>query len=312
VYYSVNKRLLCVAGLITMLGLLGACIPAAEVMVPEGGVTDQLGRTVKLDDFPRRIVSLAPSNTEILFALGLGERIVGVTEYCDYPEEAEEKEVIGGFSTVDLEKVVSLSPDLILATSMHESEVLPALENRGLAVFVLNPTNLNEVLEAIELVGEVTGATEEANSLVADMEARIFAVTENTEGLSEEQKPRVFFVTWHDPLMTPGSGTRHDELIRMAGGQNIGHDLSGYADISLEAVIEANPEVMIAGVGMGSGEDLPAQFMRTEPRLENTDARLNDRLYEMDVDLAGRPGPRIVDALEKFAQFIHPEIFPAG
>jgi len=305
----VKKRFCCVAILIALLGLLAACTPPAEETVPLGGVTDQLGRTVELDGVPQRIISLAPGNTEILFALGLGDRVVGVTEYCNYPEAAKDKEAIGGFSTVDLERVVTLSPDLILATSMHEEETLPALENRGLTVFALVPTTLDEVLEAISLVGEITGKAEEAAGLVNDMKERISAVTEKTDGLSPDHRPRVFFITWHDPLMTPGSETRHDELIQMAGGVNIARDLSGYADISLEAVVKANPEVIIAGVGMGTGEDLPAQFIRTEPRLGGTDARQNGRVYEIDTDLEGRPGPRIVDALEEFARFIHPELF---
>ena len=304
------KKRLCYFGLlIALLGLLAACAPPAQETVPSGGLTDQLGRTVELDGVPQRIVSLAPSNTEILFALGLDDRVVGVTEYCNYPEAAKDKEVIGGFNTVDLERVVALSPDLILATSIHEDEALPALENRGLTVFALDPTTLDEVLEAIGLVGEITGKVEEAAGLVNDMKERMSAVTEKTDSLSPEQKPRVFFITWHDPLMTPGSGTRHDELIQMAGGVNIARDLTSYADISLEAVIEADPEVMIAGVGMGAGDDLPAQFIRTEPRLGGTDARRNDRVYEVDVDIAGRPGPRIVGALEEFARLIHPELF---
>ena len=109
--------------------------------------------------------------------------------------------------------------------------------------------------------------------------------------------------------MTAGAGTRHDELIRMAGGINIAQKLSGYADISLEAVIEANPQVIIAGVGMGTGEDLPLEFVNNEPRLRNVDAIINHRVYSIDTDLTGRPGPRIVDALEMFAEFIHPELF---
>ncbi len=304
-------RKLCVmsAVIVALMGLSVSCTQRAEETIPQEGVTDQVGRTVKLYSVPQRIVSLAPSNTEVLFALGLEDRVVGVTEYCNYPDAASEKEVIGGYSTVDLEKVVSLSPDLILATSMHQDETLPALENRGLKVFVLDPITIDEVLEAIGLVGEVTGKVEEADALVGDMEERMAAVTDKTEGLSSEERPRVFFVTWHDPLMTPGSGTRHDEMIEMAGGVNIAHELSGYADISLEAVIEANPEVMIAGVGMGSGEALTAQFMENEPNLEITAARRSGRLYEMNVDLAGRPGPRIATAVEEFARFIHPELF---
>ncbi|MDD4984768.1 MAG: cobalamin-binding protein [Dehalococcoidales bacterium] len=307
-----KKKIGCAAVFLAQLGLLVACTPTAGEVVSSCGVTDQLGRTVEFDNVPQRIVSLAPSNTEILFALGLDDRVVGVTEYCDYPAAARDKAVIGGFSTGDLERVVALSPDLVLATSMHEADVLPALEKRGLTVFVLAPATLDEVLESISLVGEVTGKVEEAAGLVNDMNRRISAVTAKTAGLSSEQRPRVFFITWHDPLMTPGSETRHDELIQMAGGVNIARDLIGYADISLEAVIEANPEVMIAGVGMGDGEDLPAQFMRTEPRLGNTEARRNGWIYEVDTDLEGRPGPRIVDALEAFARFIHPELFAGG
>jgi iron complex transport system substrate-binding protein len=239
----------------------------------------------------------------------LGGRVVGVTDYCNYPPEAQGKPSVGGFSTPNIEEVVALSPDLILATSIHEKRIIPQLEGRGMTVFALNPTTLDEVLESITLVGEITGKNEEASQLVAEMRNRIKAVTDRTSALAETEKPRVFYVTWHDPLKTAGSGTRHDELIAKAGGINIAQELPGYADISLEAVIQANPEVIIAGVGMGSGEDLPLEFVKTEPRLGDVDARINNRVYSIDVDLAGRPGPRIVDALEQFAEFMHPELF---
>lgn len=293
-----------------LLSLLTACpSPPKEATSFPIEITDQLGRVVKLDRVPQRIISLAPSNTEILFALGLGDRIVGVTDYCDYPPEAKEKPSIGGFSTPNIEKLVALSPDLILATSIHEGRIIPQLEERGMTVLALAPKTLDEVLEAITLVGETIGKEEKASELVAAMQDRIKAVTDKTDTLPQNQRPRVFYITWHDPLMTAGLGTHHDELIRKAGGTNIAQDLTGYADISLEAVIEANPEVMIAGVGMGTGKDLPFQFVATEPRLRNTDARQNNRLYKIDTDLCSRPGPRIVDALEKFAEFIHPELF---
>ncbi|MFH1639123.1 MAG: ABC transporter substrate-binding protein, partial [Chloroflexota bacterium] len=141
------------------------------------------------------------------------------------------------------------------------------------------------------------------------MQDRIKSVTDKTGILGQSQRPGVFCITWHDPLKTAGAGTLHDELIRTAGGENIARNLTGYASINLEAVIEANPEVMVAGVGMGSGADAPLQFALNEPRLENTDARQHNRVYPIDVDLVGRAGPRIVVALEQFAGFIHPELF---
>jgi iron complex transport system substrate-binding protein len=272
-------------------------------------ITDQLGRVVKLDKVPQRIISLAPSNTEILFALGLADKVVAVTDYCNYPPEAKEKPSIGGFSTPNIERVVALSPDLVVATSIHQKQVIPNLEQRGITVFALAPKTLDEVLEAVTLVGRITGKDKEASKLVREMGERIIAITDKTSSLPEAQKPRVFYITWHDPLKTAGAGTLHDELIRKAGGTNIARDLTGYAGITLEAVIDANPEVMIAGVGMGTGADAPLQFALTEPRLRSTDARLNNRVYAIDVDLVGRAGPRIVDALEQFARFLHPELF---
>ena len=292
-------------------GIMAGCPkppPAEEAVSFPIEITDQLGRVVKLEKIPERIISLAPSNTEILFALGLADKLVAVTDYCDYPPEAKEKPSIGGFSTPNIEKVVALSPDLILAAQIQRKKIIPVLEGKGLTILALDPKTLDEVLESITLVGEVTGKGEEASQLVTEMRNRIKAVTDKTDSLPEAQRPRVFYITWHDPLMTPGSDTRHNELIRMAGGTNTARDLTGYAAISLEAVIKADPQVIIAGVGMGSGKDSPFQYVRTEPRLRNVDARINNRVYSIDVDLAGRPGPRIVDALEKFAEFIHPEL----
>ncbi|GAJ12200.1 unnamed protein product, partial [marine sediment metagenome] len=170
---------------------------------------------------------------------------------------------------------------------------------------------LEEVLEAITLAGQCTGKEDEASQLVAEMGNRINAVTDKTANLTKSQRPRVFYVTWHDPLMTVGSKARHDELIGLAGGINIFHDLTDtYPTISLEAVIQANPEIIIAGIGMGSGEDLPLQLALKEPRLRDIDARINDRVYGMPTDFVARPAPRIVDGLEWLAGIIHPEIFP--
>jgi iron complex transport system substrate-binding protein len=272
-------------------------------------IIDQLGRTIALDKPPQRIISLAPSNTEILYALGLADRVIAVTDYCNYPLEAEEKPTIGGFSTPNIEEIVAFSPDLILATSIHETKIIPQLEGKGLIVLALNPKTIDAVLEAILLTGKVAGVEKNAIELVDSMRQRIKAVTDRVAGLTLEQKLRTFYIVWHDPLKTAGSGTLQDELIQKAGGTNIAHGLTDYANISLEVVVRDNPEVIIAGVGHGSGQDQTFQYALAEPRFRDADARRNSRIYAIDSDLSSRPGPRIIEGLEQFAQFIHPELF---
>ncbi len=275
----------------------------------DGNLVDDLGRTIEIDRTPQRIVSLAPSNTEILFALGLGDKVVGVDEYSNYPAEAKAKPKIGGFSTVDIEKVVSLQPDLVLATHMHTKTVIPALEKLGITALALAPTSLEGMLNNFTLVGKITGQDKPAAKLVSDLRKRIEAVTGKTQNLTPEQRPRVLYLTWHDPLWTAGKNTLVDEIIAKTGGQNIAYDLSGDKTIDLESVVSRNPQVIIASVSMGTGEELPWQYVQTEPRLKTTEALLNKRIYKIDGDLIHRASPRIVDALEQVSKFIHPELF---
>jgi len=290
--------------------LLISCDSTPSATTPSGiTVTDQLGRTVTVAPDPQRIISIAPSNTEILFALGLADRIVGVTSYCNFPPEALDKPRIGDFATPNIEEIVAAAPDLILAASIHESTVVPQLESRGLTVVALSPDNLAEVLEAITLTGKITGKDAEAAAVVSGMEDRIKAVTDKTGSLSEAKKPRVFYVVWHDPLMTAGANTFTDELICQAGGTNIAHELEGYPDIGLETVIAADPQVMVAGVGMGEGQDLPLLFLTEEDRLKDTSARRDNRIYAINMDIIGRASPRLVEALDEFARILHPSLF---
>jgi iron complex transport system substrate-binding protein len=292
------------------IGLLASCASPPQSKLPAPTeITDQLGRVVTLGKTPQRIISLAPSNTEILFALGLADRMVAITDYCNYPPEAEAKPTIGGFNTPNIEAIVGLSPDLIMATSIHETKVIPQLEDKGLTVLALNPKTIDDVLEAILLVGRVTGVEANAAKLVDGMRQRLEAVTGRTAQLTTEQRPRTFYIVWHDPLKTAGSRTLQDELIQKAGGINIAHELTDYANISLEVVVRENPEVIIAGVGHGSGQDQTFRYAQAESRLRDMDARRNNRVYAIDSDLTSRPGPRIADALEHFAIFIHPELF---
>lgn len=303
--------------LLVMQGFLVGCKAASDAtQTPAGGIafpmtiTDDLGRVVTIDEAPAKIVSLAPSNTEILFALGLGDRLVGVTQSCNYPEEALQKEKIGDFAQIDIERIVVIDPDLILATDMHKQDVIPALEQLGFTVISLVPHNLDEVMDSIILIGRVTGAEDEASRLVEDMRGRIEAVTDRTAGLTEAQRPRVLYVIWHEPLMSVGTDTRIHEMIEKAGGINIAWVAGeGYPTLALEEVISANPQVIIANVDDTEAGDLSLQFILNEPRLGGVDARVLGRVHGIDADLTNRPTPRIVEALEWLASLIHPEIF---
>jgi iron complex transport system substrate-binding protein len=289
--------------LILTLVLPGGCPRPIDPVQPEPVIfEDDLGRTVTIEQVPQRIVSVAPSNTEILFALGLEERIVGVTKSCNYPEVALDKPKVGGFAPFDLERVVALEPDLVLAADIHEEVGIPALEEVGITVFALAPKTVDEVLDSIALVGEITGKSEEAARLVASLEKRIKAITDKTQPLTEEERPGTLYVVWHDPLWVAGSGTFAHDLIIKAGGENIAYDIDGWAMIDLETVIARDPEVIIATHGAVGIKDVAA--------LAVTRAAIEGRIYVVEEDPFVRPGPRLVDALEKLARLLHPELFP--
>ena len=306
---TIKKIGLILLGVALFAGVLTSCAPTATPTPSSFTITDSYGRQITINNsHPQKIISLAPSNTEILFALGLGDRIAGVTDYCNYPPEAKTKPSIGAYDNPNIEEIIAKEPDLVLATDAQSESTYQQLESHGLTVVALVPQSMDEVLGSITLVGKITGQDEAAATLVADMQKRINAVTEKTSKLTEAQKPRVFYIFWQDPIWTAGAGTFEDALIEMAGGINIAHELNGYASMSLEAIIDANPQVYIAGMGMGTGEDLPLQYIKTEERLKDTEGRQNNRIYSVDMDIIGRPGPRIVDALEEFFRMIHPEL----
>ena len=273
-------------------------------------IVDDTGRTITIESEPQKIISLAPSNTEIAFALGLDDKIIGVTTYCDYPATALDKPKVGGFSTVDIEQVTATQPDLILAANMHVDEIVPQLENLGLTVVVVNPRGLDEILDSITMVGQVTGVIDAAKALVDDMQSRINAVTSKVAGLTDTEKPKIFFVIWHDPLKTAGPDTNHFAIIETAGGISVSRGMAdGFPSVGLEELVAANPDIMISDTGMGSGGSLPYQFIAEDTRLAGTNARINGNIYQIDSNIVNRAGPRIVDALEAMAEIIHPELF---
>jgi iron complex transport system substrate-binding protein len=277
---------------------LTACSPGEQT--PTQYVVDDLGRLVTINGTPQRIVSLAPSNTEILFALGLGEKVVGVTDWCDYPPEALEKEKVGSYDTPDIEKIVALNPDLILVAYGTTMDVINNLIERGLTVFGIKSTDLDDLLNDIRTIGNITGKEAEAAALTSEMEGRIEAVTDVISEL--EERPSVFYIVWHDPLWTAGSETFIHELIEKGGGVNICQNITGYVTISIEEVVARNPEVIIAS-------ELSYDWAQNATELASTNASQTGRIFTCDDDLVQRPGPRLVEGLEWFAYFIHPEIF---
>jgi iron complex transport system substrate-binding protein len=284
--------------LLTIALVLTGCGPTEQISVDY--VFDDLGRLVTINGTPQRIVSLAPSNTEILFALGLGDKVVGVTDWCDYPPEALDKEKVGAYDTPDIEKIVALTPDLILVAHGTTMDIINSLVGLGLTVFGIKTTDLDDLLNDIRTIGEITDKEVEAQALTSEMESSIQAVTNQTEEL--EERPRVFYIVWHDPLMTAGTETFIHELIEKGGGVNICGNITGYPIISIEEVVARNPEVIITS-------EWSFDWAMNETSLNSTDARQNGRIYQGDDDLVQRPGPRLVDGLEWFAHFIHPEIF---
>jgi iron complex transport system substrate-binding protein len=273
-------------------------------------VTDDLGRNVVINRLPKRIISLAPGNTEILFALGLDDSIVGVTDYCDYPEAAKTKPRVAGYSTPDLERIVSLQPDLIVAESIHEKTALPALEQLGTTVFVTEAFTIGAIKNDISILGKITGKAGAASRVLDAMNHKIESVVSKTEKLSPEQRLSVLYVNWHEPIWTMGRNNYINDVVDKAGGSNIyAADFEKSRAVSLESVIAKNPQVIFVS-GMGTTGDVVYNGIVDEVRLYNVDAMRNKRVYKMrDANLIERPGPRIADGLMDVSKMIHPEIF---
>lgn len=291
--------------------LLQGCGKAEPVASSSGfpmTITDDLGRQVTINKAPERIVSLVPAITETLFALGLGDRVAGVTEYCDYPAEAMTKTKIGGFSTPNSELIVAAQPDLVLATNIHEEYILQ-LEKAGLTVVAANPVNLGQVIDTIKLIGQITGAVAEADKLTSDMQERINEVEAKVKDLPDEQKPVVYFEIWPDPLTTGGAKSFINSLIVTAGGKNIAADVEqDWMTLSHEIVISRNPQVIIFCYHGASL--LTAEQIKTRTGWAEVEAIKNNRVVFLpDQDIVTRTGPRVVDSLEQVAGAIHPEFF---
>jgi iron complex transport system substrate-binding protein len=277
---------------------------------PSITLTDGLGRIVTLSSPAKRIVSLAPSNTEILFAVGAGVQVIGRDEFSDYPPEAKKLPGVGGsMGNYDMEKIASLQPDLVLAASLNTPEQVQALEQLGLTVFYLaNPVDLNGLFTNLQIVGHLSGHDQNASRLVDSLKVRVDIVTSKLANLTE--KPLVYYeLDATDPAKpwTPGPNTFLTQLIRQAGGRSIGETLtSDYAQIGLETLLTQNPDIILLG---DAAYGTSAEQVVSRAGWADLKAVKNDQIFPFDDNLVSRPGPRLVDGLESLAKLLHPEIF---
>jgi iron complex transport system substrate-binding protein len=274
------------------------------------GLTDGLGRNVVLSQPAQRVVSLAPSNTEILFAIGAGAQVVGRDMFSDYPEAAKSLTDIGGsMGAFSLEQVVALKPDLVLAAELNTPEQVKSFEDLGLTVYYLkNPTTLDGLYTNLEIVAELTGHEAESAKLIDTLKARVAAVDAKVATVSS--RPSVFYeLDSTDPAKpyTAGPGSYVDLLIARAGGSNVGALLEGqWAQISLEQLIVSNPDFILLG---DAAYGVTPESLAARPGWETLSAVQENRILPFDDNTVSRPGPRLVDSLEALAKILHPGLF---
>ncbi|MDD3250610.1 MAG: cobalamin-binding protein [Smithellaceae bacterium] len=279
---------------------------AVYCLIPSfaSAVTDETGRRVQVRPVPQRIVSLAPGISETLYALGLEDRIVGVTTFCDWPPAVQAKTKIGGFTNPSIEKIVSLRPDLILATADgNRKETVRQLEKLGLPVYVTNPTSTSGVLKSIGHIGAITGREKEAAALVEKLRQKLRSVAVRTRG---KKKPHVFFQLGMEPMITAGGGTLIHEVIERAGGVNVaGNDVANYPRYSAEGIISASPDIIVfAPMVNDKTFEAVYKFWRA---FGEVPAVKNGKIYPIDANLINRASPRIFDAVEILSFRFHPE-----
>ena len=269
--------------------------------------TDDMGRQVEINGVPQRIVSLAPSNTEILFALGLGDRVVGVTRYCNYPEEAKEREIVGGFATPDLEKIIALKPDLVLACGTLQKLLVAELEKRGQTVFWIYPHSVDEVLDSFERLGKLTGSVTAAQDLRKRTEDKIKAVEAKIIDIPEQERVNVFRVMGIDPVGTIGGYSFQTDVYRHVGARNVFIDTDeDYFELDFETLNKLDPEIIII---CGEDEEEARARLRNHEGWQDLTAVKKDSIVVISCDLICRPSPRIGLTIEELAKKLYPERF---
>jgi iron complex transport system substrate-binding protein len=289
--------------LIVSVALLASLATAGAVRAVT--LTDEAGRQVRVPDRSERIVSLAPSITEILFAIGAGARVVGVTQYSNYPLEAARLPKVGSYVNLSLEKILALRPDLVIGIrDGNPKAVIDRLAELGVPCYIVDPTSLDGVVTTVRNIGRAVGREQAAYQIAGQMASRIRDVERRVAGLA---RPRVFYQIGVEPIVSAGQGTFPNILIDTAGGKNVAADMAAYPQLNVEQVLVARPEIIIV-TSMTREYDFERVrgFWGRWPGLPAVAAA---RIYVVDSDLMDRPSPRIVEGLETLARLIHPQKF---
>lgn len=264
-------------------------------------VMDEAGKRVRVPLHPQRVVTLAPNLTEIVYAIGAGERLVGNTTFCDYPAEAKQVTKVGDTLQPNIERIIALRPEVIFVSTASQLETFTKqLNERGIAVFVTDPHDLEGVFRSIKTLGELLGQEVQAEKLVSDLRARAAAVEEATKA---RQPVTVFYQVSPSPLWTAGRKSWITDLIRRAGGKSVTGEVEGeWMRYSDEAALASRPEAII----MTTSSD---EKLEVAAALQKSPAVVNKRVYGINGDYLSRPGPRLVEGLEQIARVLHPEAF---
>ena len=268
-------------------------------------IVDDLGREFSTEVTPRKLVSLAPSNTELLCILGLNSQIIGRTKYCNFPKEIESVEVVAGFNTLDIEKIAALNPDLVIAIRGNNMDSLRGLERLKIPFFSLDIKNMDELLAAIERLGDLLGVADRADSIVANYSNRLKSIRRKVGGYSD--RPSVMWGLGDNTFYTAGPNTMINDVIRLAGGVNVARSTEGsWPQVSVETVLMWSPEIIITTQDEGgkAGLSKKVERLRKDPVWGKIPAIMNNKIFYIEADLLLRPGPRLIKALELISDFI--------
>jgi len=291
-------------------GAIARQISAAPATLPAGReLRDEIGRRVQIPREVARVVSLAPNLTEIVFALGDGNHLAGDTDFCDYPAEAVQKPHVGGPVNPNLEEIVSLMPDLVLATkSINRRETVNALDRIGLPVYVTDPHSVGDMITSVEHLGNALGMEKSAATLAEGLRGRLSDIDRRLAGVTPR---RVLFVVWTDPLISVGRDTFIADALRRAGGLSVVGTKAEWPHVSMEEIIRLQPEVLVFASAHAGDTQRDIDTLRARPGWKNLEAMQHGNVVVVS-DAINRPAPRMVDAIERLARALHPEAFSSS